>query len=73
MYLITNMYRHTNIDLPRHELFLLGREFQAKLCPGVWTEPSAGPTFEPSSTACSVPVQPVTIINNTSAAHTRMP
>ena len=45
------MYRQINIDFPRHELFLLGREFQTKLCPGVWAEPSASLSLATSITA----------------------
>jgi len=103
MYLIIKMYRHINIDLPRHKLFLLGREFQAKLCPGVCTEcslpapraahtrlPSCKHTHSaqalaapraflpreraPSLAFCgSLDSTLYIIVDNTSAAHTRLP
>jgi len=74
IYIYIERETHTvHSHLPHQELFLLGREFQVSLFAGVWTQPSAGLSLATSSTACSVPAQPVTIVNNDSAAHTRMP
>jgi len=85
LYIMVNNTRaaHTRLSSCKHthsvqtltapRAFLPRERTRSLFFAGVWTQLSASLPLATSSTACNVPVQPVTIVNNEGVAYTRMP